>query len=176
VTIPGSLDVRLAAATAADAGEMLTLQRAAYVSEAQLYDDPLLPPLVQTLDELRDELSVGGGIVAREGARMVGAVRFRLDGEVLHVGRLAIAPDRQGRGLGTALLAAAEAATSARRAALFTGERSEANLRLYERSGYVEVRREAVRSGLVLVHLEKQLPGRRGPRRFTRRGRPARAG
>ena len=39
-----------------DAGELLTLQRAAYVTEAQTHDDPGLPPLRQTLEELRSEL------------------------------------------------------------------------------------------------------------------------
>ena len=93
-------DVGIAPATAEDAGELLTLQRA-YVTEAQLYDDLRLPALVQTLDQLRAELTTGGGLVAREGARLVGAVRFRLDGDVLHVGRLTVAPDRQGAGIGT---------------------------------------------------------------------------
>ena len=37
--------------TARDAGEMLTLQRAAYVGEAMLYDQ-FLPPLFETLDEV----------------------------------------------------------------------------------------------------------------------------
>ncbi|HYZ54450.1 MAG TPA: hypothetical protein VE733_13250 [Streptosporangiaceae bacterium] len=41
----------------ADVGEMPTLQRAAYMTEAQLHNDPMLPPLTQTLDELRAELS-----------------------------------------------------------------------------------------------------------------------
>ena len=41
----------------ADAGELLTLQRAAYVTEAQLHEDLRLPPLVQTLDQLRTELA-----------------------------------------------------------------------------------------------------------------------
>ena len=36
----------------ADAGELLTLRRAAFVTEAQQYDDPHIPPLTQTLDEL----------------------------------------------------------------------------------------------------------------------------
>ena len=36
-----------------DAGEILTLQRAAYVGEAMLYDQ-FLPPLHETLDEVRD--------------------------------------------------------------------------------------------------------------------------
>ena len=149
--------LRIGPASVEDAGELLTLQRAAYVTEAQLYDDLRLPALVQTLAELRAELAAGGGVVDREGARLVGAVRLRLDGDVLHVGRLTVAPDRQGEGIGTRLLAAAEAAAPARRAALFTGHRSKANLRLYRRCGYVEMRREPVHDGLTLVHLEKEL-------------------
>lgn len=39
------------------AGELLTLQRAAYVTEAQAHDDPCLPPLVETLDDLRSVLA-----------------------------------------------------------------------------------------------------------------------
>ena len=31
----------------ADAGELMTLQRAAYVTEAQLHDQPFLPPLTE---------------------------------------------------------------------------------------------------------------------------------
>ena len=38
--------------TPRDAGEILTLQRAAYVGEAMLYDQ-FLPPLSETLDEIR---------------------------------------------------------------------------------------------------------------------------
>jgi ribosomal protein S18 acetylase RimI-like enzyme len=164
--------VRLRPAADADAGELLTLQRAAYVSEAHLYDDPFLPPLVQTLDELRAELADGAGIVACDGGRLVAAVRFRLTDDTLHIGRLAVAPDRQGRGLGNLLLAAAEEAWPAHRAVLFTGHRSEGNLRLYERRGYREVRREPVRPGLSLVHLEKVL----APPAPTRPGRTAPAG
>jgi len=36
--------------TPGDAGELLTLQRAVFVTEAQLYDNPHLPPLTETLD------------------------------------------------------------------------------------------------------------------------------
>jgi len=39
-----------------DAGEILTLQRAAFVTEAQLYGDLHLPPLTQTIEDLRAEL------------------------------------------------------------------------------------------------------------------------
>ncbi len=39
--------------------------------------------------------------------------------------------------------------------ALFTGADSEANLRLYARCGYREVRREALPTGPGLIHLHK---------------------
>ena len=76
---------------------------------------------------------------------------------VLHVGRLVVAPDLQGRGIGTRLLLAAERSTALPSATLFTGARSAANLRLYRRHGYAETARERVRAGLELVHLTKEL-------------------
>ena len=139
------------------AGELLTLQRAAYVTEAQLYDDVRLPALVQTLDDLVHELAASTRVAAVAGTRLVGAVRTRERDGVLHIGRLVVAPDRQGQGIGTRLLLAAEQATGLPRATLFTGARSTANLRLYQRHGYVERSREQVRPGLELVHLVKGL-------------------
>ena len=151
------MEPELVALGPADAGEVLTLQRAAYVTEAQLYDDLRLPPLVQTLDEVRAELTDSRGLGLRLGPRLVGAVRTREDGGRVHVDRLTVAPDLQGRGLGSRLLSAAETGTGATEAALFTGHLSLGNLRLYERCGYAEERREDVRPGLTLVHLSKRL-------------------
>ncbi|MDQ3716234.1 MAG: GNAT family N-acetyltransferase [Actinomycetota bacterium] len=146
--------------TVADAGEVLTLQRAAYASEALIYGDPSLPPLVQTLSELVSELSKSLGHKAIRGTRVVGAVRSVVHGDTLRIGRLTVAPDLQGSGLGTALLAAAEAdaGPDVTSAALFSGHLSTDNLRLYERHGYVEERREDIKPGLTLVHLRKPLP------------------
>jgi GNAT superfamily N-acetyltransferase len=151
----------IAPVTPEDAGELLTLQRAAFVTEAQLYDDPGLPALVETLPELLSALERGPALVARSGTRVVGSVRTRIEDGVLHVGRLVVAPDQQGRGIGTALLAAVERAAGpgVHTAALFTGHRSAGNLRLYARAGYVEERRERVDDDLTLMHLAKSLPG-----------------
>ena len=143
-----------------DAGEVLTLQRAAFVQEAIIYGTPDIPPLTQTLDELVHELHDNLGLVALVGARMVGAVRARLDGSLLLVGRLAIAPDRQGDGIGSRLLGAVEERgrrAGAGEAELFTGSLSEANLRLYEREGYVETQRVAGDDSIEQVFLRKRL-------------------
>jgi GNAT superfamily N-acetyltransferase len=143
-----------------DAGEVLTLQRAAFVQEALIYGTPDMPPLTQTLDEVEAELAANLGCVALAGGRMVGVVRARRDGDLLLIGRLAIAPDQQGRGIGTALLAAVErrgAESGAIEAELFTGSLSEANLRLYEREGYVETQRVPGDDGIEQVFLRKPL-------------------
>nr|WP_246215408.1 GNAT family N-acetyltransferase [Modestobacter muralis] len=98
-------------------------------------------------------------MAARDDGRLVGSVRARVAGGVLHVGRLVVAPDQQGRSIGRALLAAVERAAGpdVATAALFTGHRSAANLRLYARAGYVEQRQERVDDGLTFVHLAKSL-------------------
>lgn len=131
-----------------DAGEVLTVQRAAYVSESMLYDQ-FLPPLLETLDEVRGVLEREDVTVLglRERARLLGAVRVMPSGEVA---RLCVVPDRQGAGVGSALLRAAVAAGGTW---LFTGDRSTGNLRLYERYGFVETRREPA-PGHELVYLE----------------------
>ncbi|NEM06451.1 GNAT family N-acetyltransferase [Geodermatophilus normandii] len=168
--IAAFVDLELAAAAVGDgvvvgpaapgsAGEVLTLQRAAYVTEAQLYGDPGIPPLTETLEEVVAAVAAGSVLTATVGPRVVGAVRGELAGGVLSVGRLVVAPDRRGRGVGTALLAAVERTPGARRAVLFTGARSAGNLRLYHRAGYREERRERVSAGLELLHLAKDLPG-----------------
>lgn len=92
-------------------------------------------------------------------------MRVRVVGGLLHIGRLTVAPDLQGRGFGSMLLTAAEAQAAATdahsgmtadTAVLFTGKLSEANLRLYRRRGYVETHREQLRAGVELVHLRKE--------------------
>ena len=151
---------RIRPITVDDAGEVLTLQRAAFVQEALIYDAVDMPPLTQTLDEVRGELEDNLGCVALDGERMVGCVRARIDGDLLLIGRIAIAPDQQGSGLGTALLGAVEERgrdAGATTAELFTGSLSEANLRLYEREGYEESERVPGDDGTAQVFLRKQL-------------------
>ena len=80
-----------------DCGEVLTLQRAPYVTEAQVYGDPWLPALVQTAEELRAELATGRALGVRIAGRLVGAVRTREDGHLLHVNRLTVTPDQPQR-------------------------------------------------------------------------------
>lgn len=152
----------------ADAGEVLTVQRAAFVQEALIYGDPHMPALTQTLEELEAELIDNLGLVAVRGHRVVGAVRAVADGELLLIGRIAIVPDLQGEGIGGALLAAVEDRASGlgcHEAELFTGSLSDANRRLYERAGYRQSDRVDQGDGTAQIYLRKRL---QPPRRHYR--------
>jgi GNAT superfamily N-acetyltransferase len=142
---------------AGDAAAVLDVQHAAFAVEALLYDDPGLPPLLETLEQVVVDLERCVGLVALAGDQLVGSIRVRVEGRSLHIGRLAVAPDQQGRGLGALLLARAERVAPAGEALLFTGHLSASNLRLYARAGYVEQRRVAVDDRVTLVHLRKRL-------------------
>lgn len=150
-----------------DAGEVLTLQRAAYVTEAQAYRDPCLPPLLESLDQVSAELAepevIGFGWRESNG-RLVAAVRVRVgraDPSRVEVCRLAVAPDWQGRQLGSSLLRGIEERlpNEVTELRLFTGEHSAGNLRLYGRLGYIETCRESTPDGYALVHLRKSRTG-----------------
>ncbi|MDQ0726039.1 GNAT family N-acetyltransferase [Microbacterium sp. W4I20] len=140
-----------------DAGEVLTVQRAAFVSEAAIYGSVDMPPLTQTLSELEAELRSESGFTARIDGRLVGAIRFVEKDGLLLIGRIAIAPDMQGEGIGRSLLEAAEQSSAADEAELFTGSLSEANLRLYEACGYQEHERVPDGDGTEQVFLRKRL-------------------
>ncbi|MFF4878883.1 GNAT family N-acetyltransferase [Micromonospora sp. NPDC000668] len=153
-----SVEASIVPAGVADAGEILTVQRAAYLTEAQHYTDPFLPPLTETLDEVRAVLTGPTTVLAaRLGHRLVGSVRAHLDGDTAHVGRLSVAPDQQGRGVGGRLLAAIEAACppSVALFTLFTGADSARNVRLYQRHGYRIVAHRPDPNGIRLAVLEK---------------------
>jgi GNAT superfamily N-acetyltransferase len=124
------------------AGELLTLRRAAFVTEAQLYDDPHIPPLTQTLTELREDLARDDVVTigAWEGHRMIGSVRVEIEGEKATLGRLAVAPDKQARGIGTEMLFAVLPYLPEQTTEIwvFTGKDSKQNLAMYTKHGYEE--------------------------------------
>jgi len=143
-------------AQSGDLEEILRLQYLAYQSEARLFDDPDIPPLRQTLDELIEEFN--GGIILKasdEYGKIIGSVRARCENGTVHIGRLMVHPDRQRQGLGSLLLSAMEREFPGKRYELFTSTRSVGNIRLYERLGYRAFREEPITDQLCFVYLEK---------------------
>lgn len=131
-------DATITRATVADAPELLVLQRACWVQEAIDNASLQLPALTESLDDVAAWLADWQVWLVHRHGRLVAAVRARHDGTVWEIGRLMVAPDLAGRGLGRWLLTYAESAApeDVEAVGLFTGARSLRNLALYQRAGY----------------------------------------
>ena len=147
-----------------DLPEILAVQKAAFAAEAQLVNNWSIPPLTQTLAELADDWRKGIMLKAVMGQHdLVGTVRGHETQDGFYIGRLAVLPQWQGRGCGSALLEAmieqaqnrAQSLTCAERLVLFTSTKSERNLRLYERFGFRPFKKDTTATGVALVWLER---------------------
>ncbi len=143
-----------------EAGELLTLRRAAFVTEAQQYGDPHIPPLTQTFDELVEDLGADGVITLGGwyGHRMVGSIRVLVEGGKATLGRFAVAPDLQGQGFGTQMLLAIlpYLPDGIEEVWVFTGRDSVQNLALYAKHGY-EHQPDQTAGDLTYAYLRKLL-------------------
>jgi ribosomal protein S18 acetylase RimI-like enzyme len=154
----------ISSAEPADAPEILAIVHAAFRPVAEQYGMASLPPLEDTLEDLLAEVRTHVILKAvDDDGRIVGSIRGRVCRGTCEVGRLAVEPGVQGRGIGTALAREIEARfPEVDRFELFTGHLSDAPLRLYRGLGYVPFRVEPVSDTLQLVYLSKPGPGKKG--------------
>ncbi|GAA1559127.1 GNAT family N-acetyltransferase [Brevibacterium picturae] len=125
--------------TGCDAAEVAVLQRCCWVPEAVLNDTLNIPALHESVDDVLRWPESWETLCLRNGGRLVGAVRGQTtrDGS-WEIGRLMVAPDLASQGLGRWLLRAGErlAPDETTRFVLFTGVKSERNIRIYQQAGY----------------------------------------
>ncbi|MFB3895802.1 MAG: GNAT family N-acetyltransferase [bacterium] len=150
-------DITILQAEIDDAADILTLQKIAYQSEAELYQDNQIQPLVETIDELRLSFQDKTFLKAVIDTRIIGSVRgYEQDGTG-YIGKLIVHPEFQNLGIGQKLMAAIEIRFgSVQRYELFTGHKSQRNIYLYQKLGYKIFRREKVSENLELVYMEKK--------------------
>ena len=138
-----------------DLEEILALQKLAYHSEAELNNDFTIPPLTQTVEEIRAEFGQALFLKVMRDERIIGSVRaYEKDG-TCYVGRLIVHPAYQNQGIGSSLMHAIESSFNCRRFELFTSQRSERNLYLYVKLGYREFKQVALNEKVTLIFLEK---------------------
>jgi ech hydrogenase subunit C len=166
-----------------DASQILALQKAAYQSEAGIYGDEGLPALQQTLAELEDEfdrrpnreasyLGARGPqqdprkdpdhvvfLKAIVNGKIIGAVRGYAVDDTAYLSRVIVHPYFQGRGIGRRLTEEIEKAfPGVKRFEIFTGHRSERNLRQFHKLGYKEFKTEPFTAAITWVYLQKERP------------------
>ncbi|MEO6957309.1 MAG: bifunctional NAD(P)H-dependent oxidoreductase/GNAT family N-acetyltransferase [Antricoccus sp.] len=129
----------LSVARQADAGEILSLQLCCWVAEAILNERLDIPALGESLDDVTRWLQDWTFWCLHDGGRLVGGVRVQLNATTWEIGRLMVAPDYAGAGIGRWLLRHAEqlAPSESAQISLTTGSRSTRNLQMYGRAGYL---------------------------------------
>lgn len=136
-----------------DVPAMARIARAAYAPYvAEIGFEP--PPMVQDFPA-----AIGAGRAWVIGQPVQGFVVAYATGDDWHIENVAVAPEAQGRGLGRALIAFAEAegrARGHRRAVLYTNAAMRPNLTLYPRLGYARTGRR-LEDGLDRVYFAKRL-------------------
>jgi ribosomal protein S18 acetylase RimI-like enzyme len=144
-------------ATTLDAKEILALQKLAYTSEAEIYNDFTIEPLHQSLNEITSEIETKHFLKYVVNDRIVGSVRAYMTEGTCFIGKLIVHPKFQNQGIGTTLLKEIENHFNrAERFELFTGFKSEKNLHLYRKQGFEIFKSEKINEALTLVFMEKK--------------------
>ena len=140
-----------------DAEEILILQKLAYRSEAEIYNDFNIPPLVQTLESIEKDFENQYFLKAVMDGKIIGSVRAYTKEGTCYIGRLIVHPDFQNRGIGTDLMNEIERIfNTCRRFELFTGDKSERNLYFYQKLGYKIFKKAKITDQTIIVFLEKK--------------------
>lgn len=139
-----------------DAEDILKIQKLAYVSQAEIYNDYTLYPLVETVEQAKVEFEKKTIFKATVDGEMVGAVRALLNDGTCYIGMLCVHPSFQKQGIGTRLIEAVEKNFKEyERFELFAGIKSYSNIQLYEKLGYVKFKTGKYNENSEIVYLEK---------------------
>ncbi|MFI6653035.1 GNAT family N-acetyltransferase [Streptomyces sp. NPDC050529] len=131
------------------------LQRASYAVEARLIGFDGIPPLHESLEQLRacDESFLG----VRDESRLVGAVAWtRLPNGALDICRLVVHPAAHRRGVATTLLDTLDSIEPAELTVVSTGTPNLPAVELYRRRGFKPVGERQVAPSVTVTLLERK--------------------
>lgn len=148
--------VEISLATPEDSPELVRILKAAFTIEANRYDKFDIPPLQETVENFAASFADLTIYKAEQNGEIVGSVNTRIEGSTCYIGRLVVDPEIHNQGIGRQLMARAEAENAhVPRFELFTGYRSEKNIRFYEKQGYTIYDQKMSEEDFGMVYLEK---------------------
>jgi ech hydrogenase subunit C len=152
----GIEEIGIRLANIKEAQEILALQKLAYQSEAEIYNDYSLAPLTQTLEELKEDFGNKVFLKAVMNKQLIGSVRGYLENNTCYISRLMVNPLYQNLGIGRKLLGRIERYFhAAKRYEVFTWHDSKRNIFFYKKNGYKMFKREKLSEIRDSVFLEK---------------------
>ncbi|MDM5340295.1 GNAT family N-acetyltransferase [Fictibacillus enclensis] len=123
-------------ATVDDAEEILTLQKKAYITEAEIYNNYEIEPLIQSLENVKHAFDTSKFLKCVGNDRIIGAVKATEKDGICYIGKLMVHPDCQNQGIGKRLMSEIERLFTNVDYELFTGSKSYKNIAFYESLGY----------------------------------------
>lgn len=135
------------------AQEIVDLQQESYRIEADIIGNSCIPPLFDTVDNIRqtDEVFLGYK-VKRE---LVGLLSYKLEFGILDIHRLAVKPDHFNKGIAKNLLCKViEDNPEAQKVIVATGAKNRPAIKLYERLGFKIIREFDVEENMKIAQLE----------------------
>ena len=153
----GSEKLTIELAVPDDAPEILSLQKMAYQSEAELYNDFAMSPLRQTLEDMQQDFREMVFFKAVMNGQIVGSIRGYLEGDSCFLSRQIVHPVYQNLGIGGKLMREIEEyfSVTAKRYEIFTGQKSKRNIYFFEKHGYKIFKTTKVSNVRDRVYLQK---------------------
>jgi ribosomal protein S18 acetylase RimI-like enzyme len=133
----------------------LDIQRLAYRIEADLIGFEGIPPLHESLEELRASQESFLGYFVDE--QLAAFVSYEIANSVLDIGRLVVHPDYFRRGIGQTLIRALDETAGIKRIIVSTGALNLPARKLYENLGFSLIDEISLDEGVKIARYEKQL-------------------
>ena len=96
--------MKIEVATKQDLEQILQLQKRAFHGQALIYNDFSLPPLTQTIDDLRKEFREKAIYKLKRDGKIIASIRCYIKDNILYIEKLIVDPDFQNRGIGTKIM------------------------------------------------------------------------
>ena len=148
--------MRVEKAKIEDLSEILELQKLAFYSEAELYNDFTIEPLRQTLEGITEEFQNKVFVKVVKDDNIIGSARANWHDNSCWINKVIVHPDYQNLGIGKKLMNEIEKYfIEADKYILYTGYKSKRNIFFYEKLGYKKINSNQVVDDIHLVYMEK---------------------
>lgn len=137
------------------AEQIVKLQKASYIVEAELIGFMQIPPLLELPEDiLNSEEAYYGYYVGQD---LGGMISYIIEKDVLDICKVAVHPDFFKRGIATQLIRFVEQTEGIKRIIVSTGLKNSPAVKLYTSLGFTETHICEVEQGVLIINFEKKL-------------------